>query len=109
MPVESAADRAAFFDTDAFGQAAEYRPKVGPSVAVDGIYDVQYVDILDGETGAPIEGRRRTFQCRTADLPADAAHGDRLVIGTAHYTIRGRQPDGDGVTLLVLEEVDLSE
>lgn len=108
MAVESAADRAAFFDTDEFGQAAEYRPDVGPSVTVNGIYDVQYVDLLDGETGVPIEGRRRTFECRTADLPSDAGHGDRLIIGTEHFTIRGRRPDGEGVTVLVLEEVDLS-
>lgn len=52
---------------------------------------------------AGVEGVRRTALVATADMPT-AAHGETLTIGSTAYVIRGVQPDGTGVTLLLLQD-----
>jgi len=91
MAIEDATDRAAFFDPEEFGVAAT----IGGGT-VNGIFDNGYVAELD------VESTRPTFTCATADV-STVAHGDSITISGTAYTVRGIEPDGTGVTTLVLE------
>jgi len=101
MAVESAADRAIFLDVDDFGTAATYTPSGGSAATVNGIFDNDFVEV---DTGGSVSfaQQQATFMCRTADVSA-AAEGDSLVIGGETYIIRIVQPDGTGMTNLILE------
>lgn len=102
MAIESAADRAAFFDADDLAVAATYTPKGYPhpsskSRTVNGIFDHEFVAVADIESETPV------FWC-VADDVTDATHGASIRVSGADYTIRGSQPDGTGMTRLVLEK-----
>jgi len=100
MPVESAADRAAFFDAADFGDAA----LIGAN-SVPGILDNEYIEVDDvGET-------RPVYHCDQAvALAAGAAVNASIVITPTRtgvpvtYAIRELQPDGAGMLRLILEE-----
>ena len=96
-----AEDLAPFFDTAEFGTAASYLPlgSVEDPVTINGIFDHAYAEPIDGVA----EGARPVFTCAAASVP-NAAHGDTLTIAGTTYKVRGVQPDGTGVVLLVLEE-----
>jgi len=101
MAVESAADRAVFFEIDDFGTAATYTPNGGSAVTVNGIFDNDFVEV-DAGGGVGFALQQPRFVCRTADV-SSAAEGDALSVeGTAH-TIRIVKDDGTGLTELVLE------
>ena len=97
MAVESAADRASFFDVDDFGVAGNYNS----GTTVNGILDNEYFGQADAG-GIAIESSSPAFLCRTADVPS-AAHSDTLVVDSVSYVIVGVHPDGTGVTALMLE------
>ena len=101
MAVESADDRSYFYAVDDFGVAATYTPAGGSASSVSGIFDNDFVEV---ETGGSVSfaQQQATFMCRTADVSA-AAEGDSLVIGGENYIIRIVQPDGTGMTNLILE------
>lgn len=104
MAVESAADRAVFFNPEEFGVEASYTLAAGgAATAIDGMFD-NAADELLGEPG--LIGRPPTFKCRSADLPAGAAKGDTLVVNAVSHTVQEIRPDGTGVSELVLEEDD---
>jgi hypothetical protein len=84
---------AAYFMTDGFAVTATLA-----GVTVTGIFDAQYYEPL-GE----VQGRQPMFMLPTASA-SSAAHGQSLVIGATTYTVRGVEPDGTGVTVLILEE-----
>ncbi len=105
------ADLAAMLDTDEFASSGTYSPKAyatqhpsNKSTTVNGIFDHDFVEINGVEAYNPI------FSCATEDL-CDVSHGAKLTIHTGQkkstkdvtYTIRGVQPDGTGLTLLILE------
>lgn len=83
-----------FFNTDEFGSSATYTHG-GTPATVKGIFDNEYVSIQGVESLAPV------FRTATASVPS-AEHGDTLVIDGTTYYIIGIQPDGTGVTLLIL-------
>ena len=86
-------DLAPFFSVDDFSVTATLA-----GVTVTGIFDATYYEPL-GE----VQGRQPMFMLPTASAPT-AAHGQTLVIGATTYKVRGVQPDGTGVTTLILEE-----
>ena len=100
MAIETDADLAELFSTDEHGTAGTFTPDGGSASTVNGIFGNVYFDIPAGETG--IEGKQSSFMCRSSDI-TDAAHGDSLVVSGTTYTVRGVQPDGTGVTTLILE------
>lgn len=63
--------------------------------------------IFDNEfsvMGIPgIEEAQPQAQCKTSDVPA-AVHNDTLTIGGVVYYIKGIEPDGLGVTTLILSK-----
>lgn len=101
MAVESAADLAAFFDSDDFGVAATYTPNGYPhpsskSRTVNGIFDREFAVVGDVESFAPV------FLCAGSDV-SDVTHGASLRVEEDDYKVRGIEPDGTGMTRLVLE------
>jgi hypothetical protein len=69
-------------------------------VAVDGVFNNQYAEFSN-----VIGGSHPTFQCRSADVLA-VTKGTALTINSTHYQVASTpQPDGNGLTLLQLEEV----
>jgi len=67
------------------------------AATVAGIFDNQFVEVHG------IEGVRPVFVCNEADVPS-IAHGDALTIKTVSYKVAGVQPDGTGLTSLILEK-----
>jgi len=64
--------------------------------AVTGIFDRAYLE------SSGIAGYRPVFLCRASDV-ASAAIGETVTIDSTAYTLAERQPDGTGMTTLVLE------
>jgi hypothetical protein len=107
VAVESAADRAAFFDTDEHGLAATFTPDGGEASTVNGIFSDNHVLVLEGDAPGH-EASAATFLCQTSDV-AGVDEGDALdltdVTGAARsFTIKAVEHDGAGMTRLVLEE-----
>jgi len=48
-----------------------------------------------------VESTEPTLLARTADV-SSLAHGDTLTISAVNYTVRGIQPDGTGMTQIML-------
>jgi hypothetical protein len=103
MGVETAADRAVFVNPANFGVVASYTPAGGSSASeINVIFDSGYFAVgLDAVV--PIESGQLRAVARTADLP-NVSHGATLVIAGVTYKVRGNQPDGTGMTTLVLEQ-----
>jgi hypothetical protein len=98
MAVYSQSDTNAFF-SDA-SVVATY--KVGKSrFNVRGIFDSPYqgVNVADSEFAS----ERITFVIPSNNLPVNAEPGDKFVYDCDIYTVREIQPDGTGVTSLILE------
>ncbi len=90
MAVESSTDRADMLgDWDTF---------TVDGVSVSGVFGREYVEVNGMESYSPV------FTCQTADV-AHAAIGDVATSESdgVNYTIRSIQPDGTGISALVLE------
>ena len=98
-------DLTAFFSTDDFAVTATWTPDGGDPTTVTGIFDNEYIeDIGGGEVD--IEATHPMFLVKTADVP-NVAQGDQLFVNDLYYRIVNVQPDGTGLTVLILEELDL--
>ena len=86
-------DFTAFFSTSDFAVTAT----VG-GVSVVGIFDNGYAAALAGalESSAP------TFVCATANV-VSAVQGTAVTVNSTNYVITTVEPDGTGVSTLVLE------
>lgn len=103
MAVESAADRATFLDTDEFGVAGSY-VSAANTATVNGILDEAFLNV-EVNAGAPIASRAYLFECRSADLPSDAAQDDTITISSVVYVVTEIQPDLSGdMTTLILDK-----
>jgi len=93
MSVETAADRTAML--------ADYGSTVTKADASTfvAIFDNDFlaVDLDESE----VESTEPTLLARTADV-SGLAHGDSLTISAVSYTVRGIQPDGTGMTQIML-------
>lgn len=86
-------DPAELLDTDDFAVAAT----IGAST-VNGIFDNGY-----GESFNLVSGSKPTFLCAAADLPSLTLGTTTATIDGTAYKIVETQPDGHGLTTLVLE------
>jgi len=82
-----------FFSTDDFATAATIDGKT-----VKGIFDNAYIEDLD------VSGTIPVFVCKKNDV-SDVSQGDPVEIGETSYQVASIEPDGTGVTRLVLEEI----
>lgn len=106
MAVESAEDRASFFDTDEFGDTVTYYPVDGPKITdLKGQFDRAHLEVAPGGE-VTVNGRNALFLCQTSDIP-NAQENDRLALadGTV-FRVYDVQPDGTGMTLLILADPD---
>jgi hypothetical protein len=108
MPIESAADRAAFVNPDEFGVMLRYLVPGRASAFIAGVLDMPTRDVLAGDIGVSASGAPRVL-IRAADLPKTAAPGentpDRVMLDGVTYEPRLAEPDGTGMLTLTLEEV----
>ena len=72
------------------------RPNKGAFTA---IFDRQYAGV--GE-GAAVESYSPALTCRSVDAET-LAHGDELTVDGDDFVVRSLQPDGTGVTVVILE------
>ena len=84
-------------DPAAFMADFSVQAEVG-HVSLLGIFDNAHANALDIVTGS-----RPTLLIVSAEAP-DVAHGDPVTIGIDSYTVAQVQPDGTGMTRLVLDE-----
>ena len=84
-------DLSVFTDTDDFAVTA-----IVDGSSVDGILGNEFV-LVDF-----VESRKPVFDCATAEI-VGVAHGDTVTVGGGTYKVRGIQPDGTGMTKLILE------
>ena len=85
-----AADMPVFFSD--FGVAATL-----DGGAVRGVFDSEYMQAFDG-----MAGTTSMFRLPSTSA-ASATTSSVLVVGAASYRVRSVQPDGTGVTVLMLE------
>src|SRR4051794_37148231 len=109
MTIETPADRLTFLSPAEFGSSATYTPAGGPAVpGITGIFNRPHVDtsVSVSPFDVTTSDTRRTFVCRSADLPPAAQGGeevgDTLTIGTDTYRVIDLQPDGTGFTVVEL-------
>lgn len=100
-PVETAADRASFFDATEFGNVGEVRGE-----PIEGLFD-EPSEFLDGLAPVGIGSTNPTFLCQTTDLPTDLEEGEPITITRADDSefegeVATVEPDGQGMTLLGL-------
>lgn len=68
-------------------------------VSVFGIFDAEYANAFD-----VVAGSTPVLLVRSADVPA-VTRGDAVVLNATSYTVADIQPDGQGLTRLILEAV----
>lgn len=68
------------------------------SVAVSGKFDRPF-----SQEFGYIEGNKPTFTCVAADV-STVVHGTALTVNSTEYAVVGVQPDGTGMTVLILEK-----
>lgn len=91
-------DLTVFFDTaNGFAETVTYQ-----GTHIDVIFDDAFVNIGVGQFGG-VESRKPACLAREADVPS-VAHGHTVKRGAVTYHVIGVEPDGTGVTLLVLEK-----
>lgn len=101
MAVESAADRASFFDPDEHGTAAVVN---GGQPAVNGIFGNPYLEVLGEGDEAGLGTRAPQFSFAESDA-SRIKQGDTLRIGTVSYKVAGPpEPDGTGVVVVQLHK-----
>jgi len=101
MAIEGGTERAIFFSTSDFGDAATYTPSGGSAATVNGVFDKDY-SLADLGGSVAIGSNDPRFVCRTSDV-SSAASGDQLVVRSVTYTVRTVEDDGTGITTLILE------
>jgi hypothetical protein len=103
VPAESAADRAAFVETDEFGTLAVFTIGGDPSDPVAGILDMQDDNLPFSEAG--VVSATPTFTCPSAALPAGVGEDTALTVDGTEYRVAAPiRRDGTGMSVLTLEE-----
>ena|SRR4030067_1899703 len=88
------------FFSDDFTQDATYTPQGGQASTIKIIFDNAF-KVIDISTG--IESALPAATCKTSDV-ASVKHNDTLVINSITYYVSGIQPDGTGITKLILSK-----
>jgi hypothetical protein len=96
-------DFSVFFDDNGFGVDFAYTPKVGNAISATGIFDAAYFGAEGAEVTVTSSQPRIVYQ--TSLIP-EPLYGDAITVNDEDYTIVGIQPDGTGITTLILEKAD---
>ena len=90
-----------FIDTNIFAHAATYTPSGGSATTVNGIFDNEFYSSDIAENG--VEGTQPRLTCASADI-AGVSSGATFVISGTTYDFVREEPDGTGVSLVILKE-----
>ncbi len=85
-----------FLDDDEFAVNVIFK-----SNTIQGIFDNEFIASVEGEIG--IESTIPQGQFKTSDV-SSAVQGDTMTINSIVYNIIGVQPDGTGMSLVLLSE-----
>lgn len=107
MPVESAADRAAFLDAGEFGEVLAWTVGV-VTTSIVGIPNTGALR-LDQQDGAGMIGRHASVLVSVDDLPVSASVGNAVLFRSTAHTVKAIEPDGTGMALVRLEEIVADE
>jgi len=99
MALDLDGDLDVFFNTDEFANQATYTPKGGVARPITVIFDDAFLNV-QGLVDVGVSSTNPVARAKTADLLNGGSAGETLVINAVTYTIRDKQPDGTGVTLL---------
>ena len=95
-------DLTAFFDLDEFADAATFTPAGGgPAFTVNGIFDAPYQ--LNSARDVQIDTDKPRFTCRSSDVTA-VRREDGCTIAGRQYDVLAVEPDGTGVSVVVLAQ-----
>lgn len=100
MAVESANDRAVFVSVNDWGVSATFTHGA-TTTTISGIFDNDFVEVDTG--GVPFAMQQPRFLTQSTAV-STAVENDTLVISGTTYKIKVIQPDGTGMTNLVLEK-----
>jgi hypothetical protein len=100
MALETAQDLLNFFDTETHGVTASISID-GTSSSISVILNNEYFAIA-GES-VDIDGTQPVVTCRSSDVTG-VDTDDTITISSVTYNITNIQPDGTGVTVLILQD-----
>jgi hypothetical protein len=103
MPVESASDRAGFFDTGEFGVSIIWT--VGAVAATIPVLAASNALMMEGGDGPGLLNSEATLLCSDEDVPDGWAVGNAVTYAGAAHTLKTVEPDGTGMSIVRLEEV----
>ena len=100
MALETAQDLENFFDTETHGSTATVTIN-GTGSSINVIINKEYFAIA-GES-VDVDGTQPVVTCRSSDVTGiDTA--DTITIDSVTYNIVNIQPDGTGITVLILQD-----
>lgn len=82
-----------------FAHLANTQAQINGGAPVAAIFDNGFAL---GSVGIGMAGTQPTLRLRTADVAADPV-GQAVVVGAVSYTVAAHEPDGTGVSVLMLE------
>lgn len=86
--------------TGVLGTAAIYTPAGGSPVEIRGMFNAAFL-LVELKDGVSVESSRPVITIKTSDAPL-AKRGDSIAVNSATYSVRGVEPDGRGLTMLIL-------
>lgn len=106
MTIETAADRALFVSAAGHGTTVTWLPSAGSPRSFDAIFDNVFVAV-EGGSQASVTSVAPVLHCREEDLIGlvleRAMQGDKVDVGGVLYAVTDIQPDGTGMTTVILE------
>lgn len=87
-----------------FGEEIDYRPKVGGSFSIKGVYDNRYITV-NPDTEEVVTSNVLTLGVKLCDLPFAPAQGDEVRISQMRFRVTDSQEDGHGGSTLILHRL----
>lgn len=99
------ADRVLKASIQAFKTEATYTRDADPGnpISIDGVFDSAH-QLVDPETGAPVDSTAPSLGIRLADLPEEPEPDDEVEIGEVTYFVDTVEEDGQGGAKLILRK-----
>lgn len=101
--IESADDLSILFDPADFGSPVTYRPAGGGVFEIVGIFTAAHTVAAGGDFPG-VSTLSPVLTLSDSALPVGATQGDQLTVKGADYSVRDIQPDGTGLSRIVLEK-----
>ncbi len=85
-----------FLNIDEFAETITYK-----GAPIKGIFDNAFV--VDSQDGVEVETVQPQVIAKTSDI-STLVHGDTMTISSVVYNVVGIQPDGTGITIVLLSQ-----